>query len=711
MHKQTIAVAFGLLALNVLAHTVTNVEEGNASTESSLDLKIEGSLGLFIHEFEDGVDLEYCLLTPNDLQQKSIFVDLQNSFTQCYNAVSGVFTVTPQTNSVLNKDGCDTKYLPLCVDSEYLLKEAEIDEEASAQKKAAQDKVTGSRSILFIEMYYLDQSPPCTTSCIQQNMWGGSYNVDGLYNEASFGTLRFPQSSSLDVQLSMGTRVSDGNYCSVGPQPIRTEALNAMAQQYPSVVISNYNHMMMVTPALCGVAVSQVGGSILWVNSNFQDVFAHELGHNLGRRHASIDLTNTDPTSLASMTTDKEYGDLSCVMGYSGIGLRSFNIINRINLGWIPSSAIVVPPASCATSAVQYNLASAQLNADGTYGSHAIQIARAEGGFYYVSYRSGNGYDVNAPAGWKAAVFVHYSVGASSVTKFVKALQSGQTYTDSVTGFRVQVNSISSNSATVQVLCGTTSSASCNLQVATSAQSSLAGTFGSVSQIGGYNAWARSDLRAVVAYCASQTVWVIGAHDGSAAYNFNPCNNPLFKSSTQTSTSPTDVTSWYSCTSSSSCAQDSTAGVTLSSCSVSVTVPSASPASSPAAASPTSSPSPNAAATPSRTATVSPTRSRSATVSPTRSRSGSVSPTRSRSATRSRTGSRSPSHSPSHLLHAEVVSPSNSATHSRSRSPSPTPSSTSAPSVCPYFTSLCTKCQLKPSGVCTYLADLCADCM
>jgi hypothetical protein len=30
--------------------------------------------------------------------------------------------------------------------------------------------------------------------------------------------------------------------------------------------------------------------------------------------------------------------------------------------------------------------------------------------------------------------------------------------------------------------------------------------------------------------------------------------------------------------------------------------------------------------------------------------------------------------------------------------------------MCPYFSSLCTKCQMTSSGICTYLADLCSDC-
>lgn len=93
------------------------------------------------------------------------------------------------------------------------------------------------------------------------------------------------------------------------------------------------NHVLVYFPqyASCGWAgQASIGGGAVWVNgSTYVDVFAHELGHNLGLGHAkSATCTNGARVTLApslGQCSISEYGDYADVMGI-GMALTTGNL-------------------------------------------------------------------------------------------------------------------------------------------------------------------------------------------------------------------------------------------------------------------------------------------------------------------------------------------------------------------------------------------------
>lgn len=118
---------------------------------------------------------------------------------------------------------------------------------------------------------------------------------------------------------------------------------------------TGYDHTMVVFPdqgGLCAWAgLGSVKGPYTWVNGNAErNVLAHELGHNLGLRHANALHCGTGTFVSAQGCTVEEYGDVFSTMGW-GSGTTTpgpgFTAQEREELGWLPAPAF----AGAATTA------------------------------------------------------------------------------------------------------------------------------------------------------------------------------------------------------------------------------------------------------------------------------------------------------------------------------------------------------------------------
>ncbi len=102
-----------------------------------------------------------------------------------------------------------------------------------------------------------------------------------------------------------------------------------------------------------------------------------------------------------------EDGDMSCIMGYSHVSLRNWNVPHRIQCGWIPSSAITTMSFSCNSPTLKVSALSLSSNTGVTT---VIKMPRSQGGYYYFSFRNTDGYDSLLNTDYANKLQIHYQV-------------------------------------------------------------------------------------------------------------------------------------------------------------------------------------------------------------------------------------------------------------------------------------------------------------
>jgi predicted nucleic acid-binding Zn ribbon protein len=352
----------------------------------------------------------------------------------------------------------------------------------SEEVSESNDKVTASGAVklIAIRVQYTDWNPDnvCSSSCVQANLWTGAFNVDQQYRDSSYGRVTIPQGYGKILTVSLP--VSSKSYSSCNDlSAISAAADAAVAAQYPSVVLSQYGVRVYLTGAICGIGVAYLGGSPgkAFVNSAYPDTIAHEVGHNFGMQHS-----NRDPGD--DNYVDESYGDRSCVMGYSHVGLRGFNAIHRIENGWIPSSAVRYLSTGCMTSPVTYTL-SPLSKARLTNAVVAVRAVRRNFGAYFIAFRNSDGYDANQASTYVNRVHIEYQITKGGYTQMVQALAAGETWRQPNGDMTVTVVSISSTAAVVQIKYCRPSSFS-GLAGVLSCGSTISSTNVGATNLGGY---------------------------------------------------------------------------------------------------------------------------------------------------------------------------------------------------------------------------------
>jgi hypothetical protein len=174
-----------------------------------------------------------------------------------------------------------------------------------------------------------------------------------------------------------------------------------------------------------------VGGSVTesyvftWSN---RSVYAHELGHNLGMRHAS--------------TPGSEYGDNSCFMGASS-GLRHCNAPHKLDMGWVDGGQV-----TAATSGTYTITALAEPTAQ----TRILRIPVEGADDLFVSFRNQAGFDGTLGSGYVGRTSVHTWSGGSYAKTFLhKTLADGESYSNATHGVTITQLSNDGVRATVSV--------------------------------------------------------------------------------------------------------------------------------------------------------------------------------------------------------------------------------------------------------------------
>lgn len=138
------------------------------------------------------------------------------------------------TNSWTSSDGPVPSYV---VNNEQTYSVAKVlaQDTPVSVRSAGQSDV---RTSITMRLVYTNGSPSCDEACIRRNMWTGTYTVEGLYAESSYGDMSWPQSSSQVIDVRMGTSIPSGcDYNSA-----MSAADQKARQQYPNLDINGYRH-------------------------------------------------------------------------------------------------------------------------------------------------------------------------------------------------------------------------------------------------------------------------------------------------------------------------------------------------------------------------------------------------------------------------------------------------------------------------------------
>jgi hypothetical protein len=298
----------------------------------------------------------------------------------------------------------------------------------------AQAVVAGEQKTLVIAANFLDASLSCSVDSISDLMFTDpAYNsVDDLYTETSFGEIWFTG----DVVGTYTINYTTNDTCDIEAWGNAAEA----AAQADGIDTGAYSRKLYVLPpGTCpGSGYGTVGGnpSRSWIfTCHLADVFAHELGHNLGMGHAAT------PNSI--------YGDASDIMGFAS-SLRQINAPHKEQMGWLPPEQI-----TAVSNSGTYYIAPLEIDPLEAPAPQALKIYKPDTDeYYYLSYRRAIGFDVNLVG---SKYLDHLNVhrypgdGSGSRTYFLDALADGESFFDSVNNITVTQVSHSDAYVTVQV--------------------------------------------------------------------------------------------------------------------------------------------------------------------------------------------------------------------------------------------------------------------
>ncbi|HUP56873.1 MAG TPA: hypothetical protein VM598_05425 [Bdellovibrionota bacterium] len=299
--------------------------------------------------------------------------------------------------------------------------------------------IGGDQKTLVMMVSFIDAQVTCSQQQVNDLAFTdpNGYSMAGMYRETSFGALTVSGQTVANVMIPSTNSGCDYNTWA-------QQADQAASQM--GVNLSGFPRRIYVLPGgSCGWAgLGNLGGTITrsWIAAGYcgyHDVYAHEFGHNIGMHHSGV-------------TGAGEYDDTSDIMGYGGIGLRQVNGPHKVQMGWLPQSAVARVGSGVHTLIPLEST-------PGTGGYSVLTIPKPDtNDTYYLSYRRPIGLDSRL-GGYADRLSIHTFTGGSVVTRLVGTLGVGETYTDSANGITVQVTSRTDSAMTVAINAVCTSNA------------------------------------------------------------------------------------------------------------------------------------------------------------------------------------------------------------------------------------------------------------
>src|SRR5215217_672046 len=333
---------------------------------------------------------------------------------------------------------------------------------------------TGMETLLAIQVRWGSASRQSTKPGAEAFLFGSDQrSVDQWYRKASYGKLGWRGAVTEDIVIP------DPHGCDL--YGIVTSATGAARES--GYDVDAYDRVMINAPAgYCGSAgYGEVGGRFTWLFdglSNLSDGYqrlvpAHELGHNLGRWHSHGLECGSETISHECLSRGSidEYGNAYDVMGNNwpgdtAGGVAMFSAKPLIELGWFGGRALEV------ASSGSYRIAPLELAGaispqalviDAGSRRYYVELRRALGvDDFLTAYPEGtNGIQVNMRHDLLGAdngpLNLDFAPGSSTCSYcdfFDSSLDPGQTFDEVGGAFRMTVDAVSDDGATVSVELG-----------------------------------------------------------------------------------------------------------------------------------------------------------------------------------------------------------------------------------------------------------------
>lgn len=296
--------------------------------------------------------------------------------------------------------------------------------------RPGQTPTAGERKVAALMLKFPDTEQHCSDEEVRNLLFDdpSRNTVDRYYREVSRN------------QISFSGEVFSVFEVARGPEPCNYQGWSARAMaewEAQGHDHADYDHVMFVLPqgADCGFsgrADLGPGQWRSWMRTCTLSKYVHELGHNLGLRHAST------PTA--------EYGDRTDVMGFGGF--VHFNAPHKHQLGLLTSGE-----ALHVTDSGTYQIAPLEVTPRSTSLPLFITIDKADTAeLYYVSYRRPIGMDQGLVSDFIDKVYVHSYPGSGVFKTFLLSIMDDtELFEDTLNGVRVEVLDTQDDYATVQV--------------------------------------------------------------------------------------------------------------------------------------------------------------------------------------------------------------------------------------------------------------------
>jgi len=296
----------------------------------------------------------------------------------------------------------------------------------SIEIMAAAASITGTEdhNTLVLVTNFNDAAVSCSRQDIEDTVFTSLNNqsVNDLYREMSLNKIQLTGMVPAPFTIDYSSTDTCDVYAWANAADKQAEA--------SGIDLTQYAHKIYVLPkqnGCGGYGVGTIGGSPskTWImQCDIKDVYAHELGHNLGMGHSG--------------DTTGQYMDASDIMGLSGIGLRQLNGPHQEQMNWRDPQQIIE-----ITAGGTYDAAPLELGINDVSSAQLFKIRKPDTGeWYYLSYRQPIGFDASLPTSYLTGLSIHQHEGNGSTVKttWLNTLTDGESFSDSLNGLTITQN-------------------------------------------------------------------------------------------------------------------------------------------------------------------------------------------------------------------------------------------------------------------------------